>query len=1046
MDNLLLGRYKFLKKLGQGGMGQVLMAHDTVLDRKVAIKILTPELTTKQEFLHRFLREARITASLDHINIVKIYDLVVYNNQYYLIMEYIDGQSLRKFIENKMNNNLNLVMDIFLQILDGMEYAHSKNIVHRDLKPENIMLTKDNIIKITDFGIAFAIGSHSITNPGILMGTLGYLSPEQAKGIDVDHRTDIYSLGVILYELLTSNLPIVASSPAEMIYKILNEKPYPPSNYNKDIPSDIEKIIIKCLEKDKNKRYSNISEIKKEIEKWISTQNSYQSYSQGPSQEDSQNNQNSFEIGSNIKNTNFQEAINEMVQKTISDIISEISSYKRNIQDIVVEKTIKSQEFIKPSIKEIDLLISKAQKEYENKNYSETIKILETLLPYHKTKKVLYILSKSNYKIGDYNKAMYYVGLYKRDFGENEKILALEGDILYSLGDYVNSYASYYKAYELTNDRYYLLLASRSAINYNPELAIDYLSSIISVETDQHISAKCYKYLGLAYYKLGNYELAIQNLEYYLKNYNDHAVINPLIRSYKMVGKNLELAKIYSSLLEATDNQDILKEALAFYLSTSKYKEAIETCYRLISIYPDDLGVYQDLYLASKAVNNTASLILAIENILRLHTDLSLESKAELLEELVDLYKEEQQYIDAIATINKLIQIKGNKLEYKDKLAQMYYKLGNYETALNLLYEMVSLDSINPNIYEKISLVYHSMGKITEAIESIKTAINIDPSNYRYYKILVNLYLEANKTRELIKLLKDLIDYNPDDIEAYILLSQVYLITKNYHESYESIIIAYSKATLLDKEIPLKTFDILLYSLYGIFKSVELINKFKELVFEIKKGSYLPYLYYSIGFFYWINGYEINAMEYLNNSLMISKESPLGILSKSLVNFIKGKYFEAINYLNQNYRIFKESNINEIKKRYYELILTMYLLTNDYNFDLQSYFGALADVSERYDLYGLFLKAMFIEKLAKNKADYSNALFWYEKAISQGFENENILFRTFFINLIIKDLRKAKEYLKMLIKINPSDNIYKYYSYLIENTPTENDPNESNRK
>ncbi|MEN3015553.1 MAG: protein kinase [bacterium] len=1030
---VLLGRYKVLKKLGQGGMGKVFLAKDSVLEREVAIKVMVADLVKKQEFLQRFIREAKITASLDHINIVKIYDLVVSNNQYYLIMEYIDGESLRSYIEKGYNQDFNASMDIFLQILDGIEYAHSKNIVHRDLKPENIMISSNGIVKITDFGLAFAVGSHSITNPGMLMGTLGYLSPEQARGIDVDHRTDIYALGAILYELLTSNLPLVDLNPAGMIYKILNEPPVPPSKYNPSIPPQIEKIIMKCLEKDKNKRYSSVSELKKEVEKFI-----YQGY------EDNYSDANQTSVNQASKPSDVD--VNQ-----VNQVISEISSYKKNLPDILYhtdrlydikekvvidsysKQSIDSPKSYSPSssfsVREIEQLLSKAQKEYERKNYEETIKILEIILPHHKSKSILYVLAKSYYKLKDYSKALEYINMYKRNYEENDKILSLEGEILYCLKDYVNSYVSLYRAYDLTGDRYYLLLACRSALNYSPETVVDYLTPVVSVEKDQHILAKSYKYLGLAYYELGNYELAIENLEHYLRMYDDSSVINPLIKSYKMAGKSLQLAKIYSALLEATEDEAVLKDALSFYISTSKYKEAIEICYRLISLNPNDVSIYQDLYLASKSINNPTSLILAIENILKLDKNLPIESKIELMEELLELYDQEQQYEDAMNLINDLIEIAGFKIDYKYKQAELYYKMGSYEMALNILYELVSINSNNPFLYERISEIYRRLGNIEQAIESIKTALQIDPSNYQYYKILSNLYLESNRTEELIKILKNLIDYNPDDIEAYILLSQVYLSMKNYQDAYENILIAYSKANGLNIDIPLKTFDILMYSLSGIFRGTDIVNKFKEIVLEIKNQKYLPYLYFCVGFYYWINGYQINAIEYLNNCAMISKNlnPEIHILASSIVNFIKGKYFESIENLEKNQKKFRESKVNEIKKKYYETILTMYLLTNTYPSNLDSYFGVLGDLYEKYEVYGLFLKGMFVEKLSKNKTDYSNALFLYEKAIQEGYDNEYINFRAFFSSYIIGNYQKAKEYIKKLISYNGSDEVYLYY-------------------
>ncbi|MFN3996058.1 MAG: tetratricopeptide repeat protein, partial [bacterium] len=468
-----------------------------------------------------------------------------------------------------------------------------------------------------------------------------------------------------------------------------------------------------------------------------------------------------------------------------------------------------------------------------------------------------------------------------------------------------------------------------------------------------------------------------------------------------MAGKNLELAKIYSALLQFTEDQNVLKEALSFYLSTGKYKEAIEVCYKLLSLNPDDLSVYQDLYLASKAISNAPSLILAIENILKLHTDLSLEAKVELMEELLPLYQEEQQYWDAINVINQLIKIGGKKIEYSYQLADLLSKVKKYEEALNIIYELISVDSSNALFYEKLAEIYYESGQLEQAIQAVQTAISIDPTNYKYYKILSNFYLEAGKIEELVVILKNLIEYNPDELEAYILLAQVYLSLKNYSEAYEYTLMAYSRANSREMEIPLKLFDIMLHAMAGVFKESQLINKFKEMVFEIKDPRYIPYLYFSISFFYWSKGFEVNSLEYLNNLLMISKnlDKTIFILANSMINYIKGKKKEAISYLEENQKIFKEAN-NQIKKKYYQLLINFYLLNNSYPDNLENYFKLLSEISDKYEVFHLVLKAMFMERLAKNKADYLNALFLYEKAINEGFKDPSIVFRAFFIHFV----------------------------------------------
>jgi serine/threonine protein kinase/lipopolysaccharide biosynthesis regulator YciM len=1093
---MLIGnRYKIIKKLGQGGMGEVYQAKDTILDRIVAIKVVYSSLLKKQEFLQRFLREAKITASLDHHNIVKVFDLLIDNNNYYLIMEFIDGTSLRNYLENRNEINILNEIDLFLQILDGVEYAHNKNIVHRDLKPENIMLSKDGIIKITDFGLAFALGSHSLTNPGVLMGTLGYLSPEQAQGIDVDFLTDIYSLGVILYELLTNNLPIIDTNAAAMIYKILHEKPIPPSKYNPNIDKELENIILKAIEKNKAKRYKNISEFKNTIinyiNKIIDNQNKITVDENESIKESNDNSQN--------LNTPFVDK-ESLINQTLSSILNDIISYKKDIKDLniknkseVLEEKIKEVEdklvinthnlqstkgqtepkdtkkninipflnivknleqvdnslninkiqdkTINITLKEIEILLNKAQNYYKKKDYENTINILENLLPYYESKTMIYILAKSYFKIKNPDKALYYCNYYIDKYGKNEKILNLLGDIYYTIKDYVNSYVVFNDLYKLTDNNIYLVLSARSALNYDPNLTINILTNLLYILKNQEIDPffyKIYKYLGLAYFKLGRYELAISNLSQYLKHIKEDTTIFPsLIKSYKLLGKNIELAKIYSSILDYIEDIETLKEAMEFYIGISEYSKAIELAKKIIDIEKDNLNIYQNLYIAAKAINDIDSLIISIENIIRLTG-----YNKDLLYELAQIYEIKGQYSKAINIIINLISDEEDfaiKISYKEYLIELMIKNKDYEDALNLIFELISINSSNPLYYERAANIYYLTGKLEEAIKNLETALSLDPTNISYYKFLAKIYLEINDINKLVSILKNLIDFNPNDIEAYILLSKVYLNLKNYFKAYENIIAARSKAFSLNIEFPLYAYDILIKILQNLYKNEELINKLKELILEIKSEKEIAYIYYQLALTYWIYYSDnLKALEYSNNAYLYANKinfSPISILSASLSMFLKNQYKNAINLLiNSIVKLHNENYLNKFfELKIIELLISFIILCSfdlykNYNIPLNLLIEKLINENnnEIIDGYYYYLKAKSIE--LENNDLNSNSLYYYELAIKNGFETEGILFKIFFIyKNLLKDLESAKRYLEKLVILNPNEKIYSNY-------------------
>lgn len=267
IGKMLGNRYEILEKIGEGGMARVYKAKCHLLNRIVAIKVLRPEFAADEEFVRRFKRESQAAASLSHPNIVSIYDVGQDGDIYYIVMEYVSGRTLKKLIkENDGPLDLKRSIDIAKQVCKALDHAHKNHIVHRDIKPQNILVTDDNIVKVTDFGIARAVNGSTITYNGDVLGTAYYFSPEQARGNMTDEKTDIYSLGIVMYEMLTGKVPFEGESPISIALKHIQEDIIPPSKINESIPKELDQIVLKATEKDINYRYKNVDELLKDLE------------------------------------------------------------------------------------------------------------------------------------------------------------------------------------------------------------------------------------------------------------------------------------------------------------------------------------------------------------------------------------------------------------------------------------------------------------------------------------------------------------------------------------------------------------------------------------------------------------------------------------------------------------------------------------------------------------------------------------------------------------------------------------------------------------
>jgi serine/threonine protein kinase len=266
-SGILSGRYEIGERLGSGGMSSVHQATDLILERTVAVKILAEHLSDDERFVERFRREALAVAKLIHPNIVQVYDTGIDEGRHYIVMEYVQGRSGAQILQRHGPLDADTTAEIGAQACAGLDYAHRRGIIHRDVKPGNLMLVGGPVgggemtMKLADFGIARAVEQTRITQVGSVVGTAAYLSPEQVRGEEATPATDVYALGVVLYQFLTGRLPYEGSTLAELAVRQQNEKPLPPSTYNDEVPETLGAAVLRALEGDPNRRYASASEL-----------------------------------------------------------------------------------------------------------------------------------------------------------------------------------------------------------------------------------------------------------------------------------------------------------------------------------------------------------------------------------------------------------------------------------------------------------------------------------------------------------------------------------------------------------------------------------------------------------------------------------------------------------------------------------------------------------------------------------------------------------------------------------------------------------------
>ncbi|HLN61257.1 MAG TPA: Stk1 family PASTA domain-containing Ser/Thr kinase, partial [Symbiobacteriaceae bacterium] len=264
----LANRYRIGERIGGGGMALVYRARDEQLGRDVAVKVLRGQFGTDEEFIRRFRREAQNAASLSHPNVVQIFDVGRDDDQYFIVMELVEGQTLKELIQRQGPLPIAEAVRISAEILGALEHAHTNRIVHRDIKPHNILISRDGHAKVTDFGIARATTTDTVTHTGSIMGSAHYFSPEQANGQPTGEKSDIYSMGIVLYEMLTGTVPFTGDSPITVALKHIRDRVVPATQLNSEVPVELDEIILRALEKEPEDRYPSAAAMRQALEQF----------------------------------------------------------------------------------------------------------------------------------------------------------------------------------------------------------------------------------------------------------------------------------------------------------------------------------------------------------------------------------------------------------------------------------------------------------------------------------------------------------------------------------------------------------------------------------------------------------------------------------------------------------------------------------------------------------------------------------------------------------------------------------------------------------
>ena len=769
--DLYIGRYKVIRELGRGGMGIVYEGTDPILDRPVAIKVLPPKKTASKKAVQRFLREARVSARLDHPHIVKIYDIGEEDGMFHIVMEYVPGDSLRELIETDGPIDIPYMAELFAQLCNAMSYAHSQHITHRDIKPENIKVTLDNKIKVMDFGIAVLDDQHSITETGSVMGTIAYFSPEQAKGEEADYRADIYSMGIVFYEMLTKMLPFEASSLPEMLNKHLYDKPIYPTRRNPDIPKVFEDLILKCMEKVPELRFSSASEMETIVRDYLSGQSKVQSVVKELKEDkiavlkaellaslnDDKKENTSTEKSSSDKpktSTFFKDKATYTVEKyrnvdytptvmpinpsaalsslmaeveeeqrrngTLSSTMPELSSDLKakpkddNIEEELDEeppKMSKMQQMKEAEAKKKLEEDKKQELNTDNEEYSEEEKDEEIVLPI--IPQAPQMVDEKVPEISDKDKYGKFIDRMKKDATE------YKGDFEFSAGGSI-------------------ICPHCGQENVAGQLACSRCNADLSSISQNSLQAEYANSRGLKFLESGDYSEALEQFEIAKRANPNYS------QPYYNIGK--------------------------IWLEQNDMEHAFRAFTEAMDMFPDDPDSGVNLAEYYRRNDNPAEAVKYYLIALRLD-----QNNVKVREALASLYAQQGNVAQAIKEYGYILAIDPDYIEAHKQLGYLYSGINQVDSAIKEFEIVLKYEPDNPQVYAWLGDLYKKKRKFGQAERNYSNAITLNPDNPDLYTSLSDLYIKENRDDLAYKTIGNALALEENNKEARLQLADMYL-------------------------------------------------------------------------------------------------------------------------------------------------------------------------------------------------------------------------------------------------------------------------------
>jgi len=741
------GRYQIIEELGKGGMGKVYKAQDTDLKEKVAIKLLRPEIAADKKTIERFRNELKFARKIRHKNVCQMYDLNKEKGAHYITMEYVDGKDLKSMIRMMGQSGSGKTIFIAKQVCEGLTEAHKLGVVHRDLKPQNIMVDEEGNARIMDFGIARSLKTKGITAAGVMIGTPEYMSPEQVEGKEVDQRSDIYSLGVILYEMVTGRVPFEGDTPFTIGVKHKSEMPKDPKELNSQLPEDLNLVILRCLEKDKENRYQSAGEVRAEltrIEKGIPTTE--------------------IEIPKKKPLTSREITVTFGLKKLF---IPAIAVFALVIAAIAIWQLLPKKEAIPviPSDKPSLAIMYFKNNTGDNSLDHWSVALSDLLITDLSQSKYIKILSgeKLNQIFARLNL------LESRSYSSDvlKEVASRGGVETVLLGNFTKAGNSFRINITLQDGKTGELIASDMAeglgedsfynmvddltrkIKKNLKLSSEQIASDFDKEVGKITtsSPEAYRYYneGRKYHLKLEYEKSIESMEKAIAIDPEFAMAyRSLGVSYSNLGKYMEAKKYIQKAMELSDRlterEKLNIQGYFYNQSDFTYDKAIEAYNKLLKLYPEDTIVSHNIALIYNNIEEWDKAIEHFETARKANTDFIL-----TYTNLAISYKRKGMYDKAIEVYEDCIRDFPDDPRGHSNLAYLYTFQGKYDLALN---EMDKAIAINP-IWSKAS-IYHLMGDYVKAEEGYKKFLNL--ANERYHlnarKWLEILYRTQGKFNE----------------------------------------------------------------------------------------------------------------------------------------------------------------------------------------------------------------------------------------------------------------------------------------------------------